>query len=262
MTHPDVDVIHLATPPHLREEFAVAAANAGKQIFCEKPLALTLDAADAMLLTAQQRQVKIGINYVMRYAQLYELLDTIIGEGLLGAPQRVAFENLAGDLPAGHWFWNPQLSGGILVEHGVHFFDMFTHLLGQGKLQWTACDRRDSGEEDKWLVMLRHREHVFSTFYHAFNKPSAVEQTTCLIDFERGQVVLEGWIPERMHCDGVVTAVAAGRLQPVAPRGNRAPAAPFSSCRAGKWATASRGFPRHRVDFSGAEAGDLCASRA
>ena len=100
----------------------------------------------------------------MRYSSLYDDVATLLAEGVPGAPQRVAFENFAGDLPAHHWFWNPQLSGGIMVEHGVHFFDIFTHLLGPGNLQWAMCDRRASGQEDKWLVALHYKEHVFASF--------------------------------------------------------------------------------------------------
>ena len=212
VTHPEVDVIHLATPPFLRAPVVIAAAEAGKHIFCEKPLALSLDEADALLLAAAQQHIRVGINHVMRYATLYSTLHTIIRDGLLGSPLRAVFENHAGDLPAGHWFWNPRLSGGILVEHGVHFFDIFTHLFGEGTPLWATSDRRGSGEEDRWAVAVRYGEQMLATFYHAFNKPSDLEQVSCLVHFERGHVELTGWIPDRLRLDGLVNAEEATRL--------------------------------------------------
>ncbi len=217
VNYPEVDIIHLATPPSLRAPVIVAAAEAGKHVFCEKPLALSLDEADALLLAAQRRHIKVGINHVMRYAALYTALHTIVTEGLLGRPLRAAFENHAGDLPAGHWFWNPQLSGGILVEHGVHFFDIFTHLFGEGTPLWAVSGQRESGEEDRWAVMVRYSEHMYASFFHAFYKPSALEQVSCVVHFERGQVELAGWIPERLRLEGLVTAEEATRLSELFP---------------------------------------------
>ena len=49
---PQVEVVHLATPPHLRGEIVFAALQAGKSVFCEKPLALSLHEADAMIRAA------------------------------------------------------------------------------------------------------------------------------------------------------------------------------------------------------------------
>ena len=65
---------------------AIAAANAGKHIFCEKPLATDLESAEAALLAARQAGVTLSIDYVMRHNPLYRLLERLTGlEGDSGA---------------------------------------------------------------------------------------------------------------------------------------------------------------------------------
>ncbi len=99
----------------------------------------------------------------------------------------------------------------------MHFFDLFTSLFGEGTPLWALSERRDSGEEDRWTVFVRYREHLFASFYHAFNKPSALEQVSCLIHFERGQVELTGWIPDRLRLEGLVNGEEATRLTQLFP---------------------------------------------
>ncbi len=217
VTHPDVDVVYLATPPHVRVEPAIAAAEAGKHIFCEKPLALTLAGADAMLAAAHAHGVRLGINFVMRYSVLYRLLHKIIQSTIFGAPQRMLFENYAGDLPAGHWFWDLSRSGGVFVEHGVHFFDIFSWLFGTARLAWADAEPRATGEWDKWLAVVNYAPRAMSTFYHAFGSASALEQTRIQLQFTRGSIVLEGWIPERMMLHGLITDEEAAQLTALCP---------------------------------------------
>jgi len=215
--HPEVDVVYLATPPDTRAEMAQAALAAGKHVFCEKPLALTLADADRMLDAAQRGGLRLGINFVMRYSALYELARTLISEGLLGEPQRFAFENDAGDLPANHWFWDPRRSGGILVEHGVHFFDIAGVLFGEGALCWAGMSRRASGEADRWLCVLRYQERLFASFYHAFDTPSAIEHTRAVIECAQGSLTIDDWFPTRLAASGLLSAEAATRAAVLLP---------------------------------------------
>jgi predicted dehydrogenase len=209
VAHPAVEVVYLATPPDTRAEMALAALAAGKHVFCEKPLALTLPDADDMLAAAEQAGLRVGINFVMRYSALYEQARAVVAARLFGEPQRFVFENAAGDLPGDHWFWDPRRSGGILVEHGVHFFDIAETIFGEGELRWAGMSRRASGAADRWLCILQYKERVFASFYHAFDKPSAVERTSSLIMCEQGMLTLDGWFPTQLTADGLLTAEAA-----------------------------------------------------
>lgn len=205
LTRPDVDIVYIATPPDTRVEMALAAFAEGKHVFCEKPLALTLAEADRMLEAADRAGRRLGINFVMRYNPLYDLVHDILARRLFGLPQRFLFENNAGDLPAEHWFWDPRRSGGVLVEHGVHFFDIFQQLFGEGRLAWAWSSQREGGEADRWFSALTYPGRVFGTFYHAFDKPSLIEQTRAVIECEQGSLRLDAWYPTRLQFDGVLT---------------------------------------------------------
>ena len=93
----------------------------------------------------------VGINYVMRYDPLYQIVEQVALGGVLGRLTHVEFQNYASDegLDDGHWFWDRQQSGGIFVEHGVHFFDIIGAIIGGAGHFGTRADM------DPWR---RHRQ--------------------------------------------------------------------------------------------------------
>ncbi len=114
---PAVEIVHVVTPPGLHAEMAVAALRAGKHVFAEKPLATTDEDARRILEAAREAGRLVGINYVMRYDPLYQLVMEIAQSQILGALTHVGFENYASDEGLGddHWFWDKPQSGGIFV---------------------------------------------------------------------------------------------------------------------------------------------------
>lgn len=84
ISRPDIDVIDIALPQHLHHEIAIAAAKAGKHIFCEKPLAMNSQQAKEMLDTCTQYNVIHYLNHNYRRAPAISLARNIIDRGLLG----------------------------------------------------------------------------------------------------------------------------------------------------------------------------------
>ncbi len=80
----DVDVVDISLPQHLHHEVAVAAARAGKHVFCEKPLALTVAEAEAMLYEAEKAQVVHYLNHNYRRTPAVRLARRFIEEGKIG----------------------------------------------------------------------------------------------------------------------------------------------------------------------------------
>lgn len=198
-----VEVVHVATPPYLRGEIVLAALEAGKSVFCEKPLALSLEEAGAMADAAQQAGVALGVNYVMRHQPAYRMLEAFAASGLFGRLRSIAFENFAQHLPSDHWFWNQALSGGIFVEHGVHFFDAYGRIAGAPAATWGSAPRREMVE-----ATVEYASGVIGRFYHEFAFPIQVERTLGTSFFERGYVEIDGWIPTRLS--GAVLAPEGG----------------------------------------------------
>jgi predicted dehydrogenase len=188
-----VEVVHVATPPFMRREIVEAAFAAGKSVFCEKPLALSLAEADAMIGAAERCNLVLGVNYVMRHLEAYRLLERVGGSGILGELRTISFENFAQQVPRDHWFWDPARGGGVLVEHGVHFFDAYGRVAGPPASVWGSTPRPESVD-----VGVSYQGGAFGRFYHEFAYPKEVERASGTCMFEHGHIVIEGWIPTRM----------------------------------------------------------------
>lgn len=191
---PQVDIVAILTPPHVHAEIAVAAARAGKHLFIEKPLALSLEEADSIITAVEAAGVRAVVNHVMRYHPLYAWLKRRIGAGDLGKVRKVWFTNFASNegLSPDHWFWDERRSGGVLVEHGVHFYHLFAWLLDDVAEPIVTLGH---GSFEAWSIVRFPRHDALGEFYHCFDKPGALERNFGGISFERGHATFEGWLP-------------------------------------------------------------------
>jgi predicted dehydrogenase len=203
----DVDLVYIATPPFLHFEQAMAALEQGKHVICEKPLAVTLEQADTMIETARRQDRLLVANLMQRYNPLYDAVGSLIEGRVLGEVLHGYFENYAADegLPPQHWFWRRDKSGGIFIEHGVHFFDMFAGWLGTGRVTSAqSVARPGSGFEEQVQSTVRYGEGVLVNFYHGFHQPGRLDRQELRLVFERGDITLFDWIPSRFHVHGLV----------------------------------------------------------
>ena len=133
---PEIDLLYIATPPVTHFRQARAALRAGKHVLVEKPLATTLADAQELEAVAAREGLVCVANLVERYNPLAESVRRLIESRILGELVHGVFLNEAADegLSPEHWFWNREASGGIFVEHGVHFFDLVASWLGPGRV--------------------------------------------------------------------------------------------------------------------------------
>lgn len=197
LARPDVQLVYIATPPFLHHAQARAALHAGKHVIVEKPLAVTLEHADEIVSLARDTQRLLVTNLMQRYNPLFQQVKALVDSKLLGDVLRGTFENYACDEGLGrdHWFWEPTKSGGIFVEHGVHFFDMFAGWLGDGVVESAGrVLRPGSGIEEQVYCTARYGD-VPVTFYHGFTQAGRMDRQELRLLFERGDVTLREWIP-------------------------------------------------------------------
>ncbi|MGD1216806.1 Gfo/Idh/MocA family protein [Streptomyces krungchingensis] len=195
---PDVDVVVLATPPAAHADGAVAALRAGKHVFCEKPMALTVEDAARVEAVSRRSPGVFVVDHVLRYNPLLRLLQRLGQEQLLDPLRRFAFENDASDEDLGpdHWFWDPAHSGGIHVEHGVHFFDAANALMGSGPLQVQGTEvRRQDGPVDFVVATAVHPGGAVATHTHSFTHAHRAERQLMRLDYGFAEARLTGWIP-------------------------------------------------------------------
>ena len=118
------------------------------------------------------------------------------------------FENYASDenLDANHWFWDETKSGGIFIEHGVHFFDMFSGWLGAGKVVNALQMQRPAVHSkitDRVQATVLYKEGTVN-FYHGFDQPKILDRQEMRLQFERGEITLYEWVPVKMKLHGLL----------------------------------------------------------
>ena len=206
----NVALVYSATPPFLHFEISKKALLSGKHVICEKPAALKTSEAKELKMLAGRLKLLYVVNLMQRYNPLYGVVKKIIGEKILGNFLHGFFENYASDeyLDEEHWFWDEEKSGGIFIEHGVHFFDMFSGWLGDGKVLNALQLQRENnkaGMYDRVQATVLYKEGTVN-FYHGFDQPKILDRQEMRLEFERGDITLYGWIPLKMKLHGLFTA--------------------------------------------------------
>lgn len=198
-----VDIVALSTPPYLHAPQGLAILKARKHLFCEKPLALTAEDGAQLITVARENGVLLTVDYVMRANPYWAAAASLVSSGVLGRLRHIDLANHAAgrNLPDSHWFWKPELSGGIWIEHGVHFFDAFTWLTGvKGRALWAESYRRPDGAEERVEGLFRYGD-VAVHCYHAFDKTGQTEKTTVRLTFDYGYVTLREWVPTSLELE-------------------------------------------------------------
>ncbi len=139
---PLVDVVSITTPNQFHAEMAIAALNAGKHVWCEKPMAPALADAEAMLAAARKsgKVAVLGYNYIQN--PLIRHIRALIDEGAIGAVNHVRFEMdedyMADDKAVFNWKSEASSGYGALDDFGVHPLSLIWTLFG--KVSRVMCD--------------------------------------------------------------------------------------------------------------------------
>jgi predicted dehydrogenase len=217
---PSIDLVYIATPPYLHHQQSKMALMFGKHVICEKPAAITLSDAIELRSLAKEKKLLFVVNLMQRYNPLYHSLTQLIQQNILGNFLHGFFENYASDefLPAHHWFWDNEKSGGIFIEHGVHFFDMFSGWLGEGKV--IAAQKMNRPDFplvwDKFQATVQYANGLVN-FYHGFDQPKAMDRQEMRLQFERGEVTLYEWVPTHLKITALCSEKEREGLQSIFP---------------------------------------------
>lgn len=194
----EIDIVSVATPPCSHAEIACLAMESNKHVLIEKPLALTVAGANRVLATRDKTGMIATVNYMLRFNPIVEALAILAKERVFGQLRHLNVENYAADegLPAEHWFWDRQTSGGILVEHAVHFIDLVHSLTDQECRSVSGfCHNRNQQQEDQVFAAVLYSRGLMASHYHSFARPGFSENTSIRLNFDLATVDIEGWIP-------------------------------------------------------------------
>jgi predicted dehydrogenase len=128
----EVDMVHILTPPFQRVELVRQAAVAGKHIYIEKPLAVSVDDAREIVALVAENKVKLITGFNMRFRSGYRMLQDAVRDGRLGDVIGVFSHRLGtggGVKVNTGWRTNPNLACGMSIESLSHDIDMLLHLV-------------------------------------------------------------------------------------------------------------------------------------
>lgn len=130
----DIDAVTICTPNHMHARHAMIALAHGKHVFCEKPLALTVDEAAAMVDEASRRNVVHQVAFTFRHLFGVEELQRRVQDGEIGDPlvlrlHHQYFDGVRGG-PDIRWQHTDAAGGGVLRDTGSHLFDLARFILG------------------------------------------------------------------------------------------------------------------------------------
>ncbi|MGY3693702.1 putative dehydrogenase [Bradyrhizobium sp. USDA 3240] len=148
LAEPDIDAVLLATPHSLHRNQVIAAARAGKQVFCEKPLALKRSDAAEMFAACRNAGVLLAVGHNRRFWPSMQALRAMVASGELGTILHVEGHNSNENSLAvtQGWRLSPEESpGGGLTGAGLHVLDGFVSLLGPARQVYARLSEREAG---------------------------------------------------------------------------------------------------------------------
>ncbi len=127
----DVDIVVVTTPTIFHADYCIKAAKAGKHIFCEKPLARTLEQGEQIVQAVRKAGVKMMVGHVLRFFPEYVRARELVQNGTIGTVGMVRMSRI-NTLPGGpgSWFTRYDWSGGVVLDMSIHDLDWLLWTFG------------------------------------------------------------------------------------------------------------------------------------
>lgn len=137
LADPAIDTVVIATRHDAHAHQVLAALEAGKHVFCEKPLCLTLDELATIQTASRARpQQVLMVGFNRRFApQVVKMKQLLAG---IAEPKALVMTVNAGAIPVSHWTQDKAVGGGRIVGEACHFIDLLRHLAGSPIAAWQA----------------------------------------------------------------------------------------------------------------------------
>ncbi len=158
------DAVVITTPNTRHVELAIAAANAGKHVLCEKPMATKLEDAKRVLEAANNSGAVFQVGHNRRYAPVYQKLKELLSED---RPHSAHIKMNRGELQNPEWTSDVSITGGFLYETTIHMFDMMRFQFGEISEMIALGSQQTYNEIDNFSVLLKFKSGLHATFCSA-----------------------------------------------------------------------------------------------
>lgn len=165
LSNDDIDVVDICAPTHEHARLSIAALKAGKHVICEKPLARNLESATEMLKAAEKSGKGLYIGHTRRFDQRWRKTKESIDSGKIGTLLYIRrCERTWLPFPPDYWHWDPEKSGGVLLDSGIHCANLINWFFGSKPKEVFARgnmireEAKANGVHDLVTVMIRYED--------------------------------------------------------------------------------------------------------
>ena len=188
---PAVEAVAVCVPTGAHVEVAIAAIDAGKHVFVEKPLALSLEQADALLERHRASAVEAVVGFNLRSHRVVRAARELVRSGAIGSVGSItsAFDDARfsmPDLPA--WRMRRELGGGALIDKAIHHLDLWRYLLGDEIEEVFAFSRGGRGDDETVAVTARMRGGALANLQAS---DDTVTRNELVVNGNRGSILID-----------------------------------------------------------------------
>jgi predicted dehydrogenase len=187
----EVDAVVLAAPPYIRPSQALEAIAAGKPVYSEKPLALTVGEARQVIEAAHEKEVPLMVGHVLRYFSGFARMAEHIRRGDYGKPLALEVHRFGGPFPSQYrqpWRLQKSLSGGLVFEVHVHEFDLSRYICGDPRTAFAQATRvgtdPETDYEDLYMGTIEFESGTIGQYHFSQISPRA--ETSFTVYLEKG----------------------------------------------------------------------------
>jgi predicted dehydrogenase len=150
LADPEIDLIDLCLPSNLHRDMALRAMEAGKHVLVEKPIALSVEDADAMIEAAERTGRLLMVAQVLRFWPEFAAIKDLIASGEYGKLRGAHFKRVISrpDWSGDDWFADQKRTGGAVVDLHIHDTDFVHYLFGRPAAVWSTGSLSANGQVD------------------------------------------------------------------------------------------------------------------
>jgi predicted dehydrogenase len=175
----NVDIVDICTPTHLHKTMVIEAAAATKHVICEKPLALTLQDANAMIGACTGNGVRLFVGMVVRFFPQYRTARELVALGRIGQLGVLRLKRVAymPTKPVDNWYIDETRSGGLVIDLMIHDFDYARWIAGDVDRVFARANVGTSGPVRYVQVIIRFRSGSLAFVEGGWAYPPGVFRT-------------------------------------------------------------------------------------
>ncbi len=175
-----IDAVYITSPNKTHFEYAHEAVELGLNVFCEKPMTISLKDAKELERVVEEKGVVFQVGHNRRFAYVYKYMKEKIESGKF-KPYSFQIKMNRGELQVPPWVSDRSFTGGFLFETTLHLFDMMRYLFGEVDEMYVLAKKSVYDDYDDWAITVKMKNGIIGTF-------TSSAHTSWMIPFERVEV--------------------------------------------------------------------------